>query len=213
MRYPLAALALAVGLSPVQQALAHPHEFVLMRIEPHFDDSGKLASMRYHWKFDEFFSAYALEGEDKNKNGKAEQEELDKLLVEILGNIKGNNYFTKFDMNGLVPTFGKATPISAKMEGRQVAIKFELALETPLDLSGKEVRYGIYDDEFYIAMNHDPDDVPVMLSNAPKGCSWNLDPASPDESTVAYAGSLGKDQSGGSDLGIQFAEWVTLSCK
>lgn len=169
--------------------------------------------MRYRWKFDEFFSAYAFEGQDKNKNGKAEKEELDALLAEILGNIHNINYFTKFDGNAHVPTFKEAKPISAVMEGRQIVVQFELRLEKPVDLFKHEVRYGIYDDEFYIAMNHDPDVTPITLSNAPKGCAFNLEPASPDPAMVAYASSLGKDESGGSDLGIQFAEWVTLSCK
>ena len=88
-------LAAALVLSPVT-ALAHPHEFVTMKVTARFNESGKVAGFRYNWLFDEFFSAYALEGQDANGNGTAEESELDALMAEILGNIASIDYFTAF---------------------------------------------------------------------------------------------------------------------
>ena len=104
-----------------------------------------------------FFSAYAIEGQDKNKNQKAEPEELTALLVEIIGNIKDIKYFTVFDKEHVVPEFAPARPISSKMVDGKLRIEFVVPFAKPLDLRGKKLRYAIYDDEFYIAMNYDPE--------------------------------------------------------
>jgi len=215
---PLGALLLVLAaliLPPLNTAHAHPHEFVTMRIEAQFNKAGKLSGFRYYWRFDEFFSAYAIEGQDKNKNGKAEQAELDALLKEILGNIQSIDYFTAFDKNNLTPDLGTAKPIKATLEKRELAITFDVPLKKAVSLKDKSVSYAIYDSEFYIAMHHDPDDVPVSLKNAPKGCSWKLDEATPDEATQAFASSLDKTDSPGAgvNLGVMFAEWVSISCK
>lgn len=200
-------------LLPTGRALAHPHEFVTLRTEVNFTDKGLVSGMRYHWRFDEFFTAYALDGQDANKNGEAEQEELDALLREILGNIQSINYFTSYDQNGTVPEQAVAKPVAARMVGRQLEISFDVPFKKPVAVGEKALRYAIYDDEFYIAMNYDPDDVQITMKNAPKGCAAAFQEADPQEDIIAFASSLDKSESGGSGLGLNFAEWVEVTCK
>jgi len=208
------AIALALAAFPVsQQAHAHPHEFVTMDMTARFDSNKHMSGMTYVWTFDEFFSAYAIEGQDKNKNQKAEPEELTALLVEIIGNIKDIKYFTVFDKEHVVPEFAPARPISSKMVDGKLRIEFVVPFAKPLDLRGKKLRYAIYDDEFYIAMNYDPENEGINITGAADRCSSGIDRPDPDEEIVAFASSLGKEQSSGGGLGAQFAEWVTLSCK
>lgn len=210
----LSFLALLVTLPLAKQANAHPHEFVTMRIAANFDENGHVIGLLYNWTFDPFFTAYAVEGEDANKNGVAEQTELDGLLKNILGNIKDNNYFTAFDGNGAVPTFKKAIPIASEMNSeQQLVVTFDLPFAEPVDPKKKALRYAIYDDEFYIAMTHDPDAKQVDLINAPENCKYDLEESNPDQDVAEFAASLGKDQSGGNGLGVQFAEWVSITCK
>ncbi|MGI9354830.1 MAG: DUF1007 family protein [Rhizobiaceae bacterium] len=201
-------------LTSVKQAVAHPHEFVTMRITAQFDENGHVVGLLYNWTFDPFFTAYAVEGEDANKNGVAEQAELDSLLNNILGNIHGNNYFTAFDGNGAVPTFKTAIPIASEMSSeQQLVVTFDLPFAQPIDPKKKAIRYAVYDDEFYIAMTHDPDAKAVELVNAPSNCKFDLEEPDPDEDIAEFAASLGKNDSGGSGLGVQFAEWVSITCK
>ncbi len=204
---------LAVASLVPQQATAHPHEFVTMNVTVQFNPAGQVTGMRYHWQFDEFFSAYALEGQDKNGNGTAEPEEMDALLKEILGNIDEIAYFTKFDAEGAVPDLGKAVPVSATLDKRQFNAVFDVPFKAALDVKKKPLRYAIYDDEFYIAMLHKEGKEAVQLASPAQGCAWDLRAADPDDDVVAFAGSLDKTQSGGSDLGKNFAEWVSVSCK
>ena len=204
---------LMVGFWGVQtsRALAHPHEFVQMRVHILVDDQNRAVGMRYDWLFDEFFSAFAVEPADTDGDGKPEPEGLDRVLSEILGNIHGIDYFTKFDQNGSVPKLTKAKPISAKMEERQFRVRFEVAFEKPVSLTKKPMNYSIYDEEFYIAMNHFPDDDAVTVEGS-KSCKIDLEAAEPDEETQSFAASLDKTDKAPNDLGLAFAEWVSVSC-
>jgi len=212
--FSLLSLTLLAVLSSAKQATAHPHEFVTMRITAQFDGNGHISGLLYNWTFDPFFSAYAIEGEDANKNGVAEQAELDALLKNILGNIKEVNYFTAFDGNGAVPDFKEAIPIASEVNGeQQLVVTFDLPFAKPVDPKKKALRYAIYDDEFYIAMTHDPEAKAVELVNAPKNCKYDLEEPAPSDDIAEFAASLGKNDSGGSGLGVQFAEWVAITCK
>lgn len=209
----LIALMVATIAMPVHRAAAHPHEFVTMRIVAQFDQAGRAVGLLYNWTFDPFFTAYAVEGQDANKNGQAEQAELDALLREILGNIASIDYFTKFAEAGVKPKFKPALPLAAEMDDQnQLVITFDVPFAEPVDLTKEPLRYAIYDEEFYIAMTHDPDADPVELVNAPSSCKYDLEEPSPTEDIADFAASLGRDESGGSGLGEHFAEWVTIRC-
>ena len=54
---------------------------------------------------------------------------------------------------------------------------------------------------------------PIVIKDAPRGCRYRLEAPRPDATLVAYAASLGIDESGGNELGIQFAEKVTIRCE
>lgn len=194
-------------------AFAHPHEFVDMKIRPQFSDGTKVIGIRYIWLFDEFFSAMAVQPADTDGDGVLEPEGLNKILDEILVNITPIDYFTKFDKDAQVPKIGKAKPISARMEKRQFRIEFFAPFEKPIDLTKGKMTYGIYDDEFYVAMHHSTDKDAVELDGAAKGCGFELIPPNPTEELQNFASSLGRDESGGTDLGYNFAEWVVLTCQ
>ena len=208
----LCSIALLAGFLP-GSAWAHPHEFVTMQVHVVFNDQGKISKLRYNWVFDEFFSAYAVEGQDINANGKVEQNETDAVLTEILGNIEQIDYFTKLKTDGLAPVIVKAKAVASSMLDRKLSITYDVPFKAAFDLKGTTLRYAVYDPEFYIAMEHKDAGQGVILENAPKGCDWDLGAPNPSEELEEFANSLGKDESGGSDLGASFAEWVSISCK
>ena len=209
-----ASVAMAAGLtaSAVSPAAAHPHEFVTMKIQVAFDKAGRMVGMRYNWTFDEFFSAYAVEPFDENGNQQVEQEESDALLADVIKNITPIDYFTKFDQNGAMPELDQAIPVTSSFENRQVTLVFDVPFNKPIDVSDKPLRYAIYDDEFYIAMNHVEGDQAVMLAGTTDGCSSDINGADPSEELEAFALSLDKTDQAPMDLGAAFAEWVTIKC-
>jgi len=208
----LASCFILLALVTASPVFSHPHEFVEMKTKVIFDKSGRVAGLRYDWLFDEIFSAFAVESADSDGDGHPEPENLDKLIVEILGNIAPNSYFTKFEEKSATPKLAIAKPLLAEMQKRELFIRFEVPFETPLELKAKPLIYAIYDGEFYIAMNHSLDNDAVQLVNAPSNCKFEIELPDPSDETKNRARSLDKTQSGGSELGVNFAEWVKISC-
>ncbi|EFL88867.1 DUF1007 family protein [Ahrensia sp. R2A130] len=205
-------LASAVAATPMSTAISHPHEFVTMKIQVAFDKAGRMVGMRYNWTFDEFFSAYALEPFDENGNREVEQSESDALLADVLNNIAEIDYFTKFDEKSTLPELDKAIPVSSSFDNRQVTLVFDVPFKKALDVSVKPLRYAIYDEQFFIAMNHVEGDDAVSLAGTSDGCTSDIAGADPSDDIEAFASSLGRDESGGDELGAAFAEWVTIKC-
>ena len=59
-------------------AQAHPHVFVTTETTVLYEN-GTIVGLRHKWIFDELYSANAVEGLDKNKDGKYDREELAEL--------------------------------------------------------------------------------------------------------------------------------------
>lgn len=53
----------------------------------------------------------------------------------------------------------------------------------------------------------------IVLKDAPSDCRYHIAAPKPDAAPVPHAASLGINESGGDELGIQFAEKVTLRCE
>ncbi|MEM1316827.1 MAG: DUF1007 family protein [Pseudomonadota bacterium] len=206
------AIASALTATAANSAVAHPHEFVTMKIQVAFDKAGRMVGMRYNWTFDEFFSAYALEPFDENGNRMVEQQESDALLADVIRNITPIDFFTKFDENGTIPELDQAVPVTSSFDNQRVTLVFDVPFKKPLDVSAKPLRYAIYDEEFYIAMNHVEGDEAVMLAGTADGCSSDVVGADPSEELEAFALSLDKTDQAPMDLGAAFAEWVTIKC-
>ena len=58
-----------------QSLHAHPHVFIVQRINIVFDDQG-LAGFRIHWRFDDMFSSMIAGDHDRNQNGHLESQEV-----------------------------------------------------------------------------------------------------------------------------------------
>ncbi len=105
----------------------------------------------------------------RTATARSSRAEIDALHEEILGNIKEIDYFTSFDKDHAVGQFAAAVPVSAGIVADQLSVVFDLALEKPLDLKGRQTRFAIYDGSFYTAMNFQVEGDAVTLTNAPKG--------------------------------------------
>ncbi|MFD2029922.1 DUF1007 family protein [Ancylobacter dichloromethanicus] len=60
-------------------ALAHPHVWVEVHSELDYAPDGTLSGVRHHWKFDEAFSTYALQGLETTPDGKPSEKTLKDL--------------------------------------------------------------------------------------------------------------------------------------
>ena len=87
----LAAASLLCGLAP--NAQAHPHVWITMETTVLYDN-GAFTGLQHKWTFDEFYTAMAIEGLDKNKDGIYDREELSELAKVNIDGLKEFGYFT-----------------------------------------------------------------------------------------------------------------------
>ena len=89
----IAALVASV-LTLARPALAHPHVFIEAKAEIVYDGKGNVVAIRHHWRFDDAFSAFAIQGLDANGDGKYTREELSELADVNINSLKDWGYFT-----------------------------------------------------------------------------------------------------------------------
>ncbi|WP_297586607.1 DUF1007 family protein [Roseibium sp.] len=81
-------------LASVASAQAHPHVFVEARSQLVFDDSGQAVSVKHVFRFDDAFSAFAIQGFDTNGDGVYSREELSELADVNVESMADFGYFT-----------------------------------------------------------------------------------------------------------------------
>lgn len=110
-------------------ALAHPHVWVTSQTTVIYEN-GAITGLKHRWLFDEFYTAGAIEGLDKNKDGKVDRDELAELTKINVEGIKEFEYFTAVKLGTQTLAIGE--PLDAYME----------VIETA-DAPGPQSMYGI----------------------------------------------------------------------
>ena len=73
-------------------AYAHPHVFIVQRLNVVFDEKG-LSGIKVRWKFDDMFASMIAEDHDINRNGKFETNEIQTVKEKAFSFISKHNYF------------------------------------------------------------------------------------------------------------------------
>jgi ABC-type uncharacterized transport system substrate-binding protein len=200
-------ILMVLGILPMNYALAHPHNWVDVFAEWQFDQEGLITGVRMRWLFDDYYSVMLVE--DARESG----DELEVVRDRILDNVRSHHYFLKIEQNGDEAHVRTAEQARIELRGHRVEIGFHLPLLAPLDPRRGDVLYRIAEPTYYFEMLHAKEGPAIVLHGAPRGCRYHLEPPRPDAALVAYAAALGINESGGNDLGIQFAEKVTIQCE
>lgn len=208
----LPALAALLPLLAAAPASAHPHAFIDLQVEVVFDADGKLSGLRETWLFDEFYTAFAIEGLPRDRDGRPAQAKLDAISAENLKNLKDYSYFTRIEAAGKRIGVAKATDARTRLVDKRLEMSFVLPLAQPLAVGAAPVTYSIYDPTYYTEMLHAEAADAVRLRNAPAGCRHAVVPPAPPAETVGLARAMDRTQSAGDGLGAFFAETVELRC-
>jgi ABC-type uncharacterized transport system substrate-binding protein len=94
-----ALIAAAVLVGQVTEVVAHPHMWVSVETTLLYD-KGTFTGLKEKWTFDEFYTAYAIEGLDKNHDGIYDREELSELAKVNIEAMKEVGYFTYPGLGG-----------------------------------------------------------------------------------------------------------------
>jgi ABC-type uncharacterized transport system substrate-binding protein len=167
-----ACIALAWLSAPA--AWAHPHVWIDMRSSVNFNDKGAIDAIGVAWTFDEFYSQFATDGLDKNKNGKLDAGELQELATTYAKNLKEYQYFTFVQTDGKAAETGQPTNAKAVFNNGQLTFAFRLPLKAAVDPAAQKLTFSSFDPTYYIDIAPVAANSVVFTGAAPKACSFAL---------------------------------------
>ena len=192
MRLRALLIAVAFVCAPAA-ALAHPHVWVDAAAEIVFDDKGRIAAIRHHWRFDEEFSAYALQGLDTDRDGKYSPQELAPLAKENVESLKDFDFFTSLSVGDYQAGFAAPKDYHLELMDGRLLLHFTLPLASPLLTRGTAM-LEVGDPEYYVAFSL-PSIEAVRLVDAPAACRLAVHPGEePDAVIAAQLAEIGADQ-------------------
>lgn len=172
-----AVIVLATG-----PALAHPHVAVTVRSEIAYATDGKVAGVRHAWTFDPAYSAFVVQGLDKNNDGVFSPDELQDLAKENTESLVDFEYFTFLKNDGAKQAFDPPRNPAMAFDKGQATLTFELPLKTPAPAK-KALTLEVYDPSYFVAFALSAEDDAVRLAGAPKGCALTVTRPKPVDAT------------------------------
>lgn len=207
-------LILLASLGMSAPALAHPHVWITAKAEILYGQDGKVTGVRHAWTFDAAYSAFSVQGLDKNGDGKITPDELEELAKVNAESLAEFDYFTVLKANGAKQEFDGARNYGMVFENQQITLSFELPLKTPAQ-SKKALSLEVYDPTYFVAFELAETEEPIRLAGAPKGCAVTLTKPKPPASAAqqklseAFFEAL---TSGSAAYGAGFSSRAIVAC-
>ena len=128
--------AMLGGIATAGPAVAHPHVWIDLKTEAHIDGEGRFAALTIVWIFDEFYSAFALDGLEK-PGGAYKPEDLAALTDVNMTNLEEWNYFAEVTRGGETAKFGKPRDAHSAWDEKsgRLTLTFTLTLTLTLTLT------------------------------------------------------------------------------
>jgi ABC-type uncharacterized transport system substrate-binding protein len=208
------AVTAVAALPWVSVAEAHPHAWIDLSVDVLFDQQGRAFALRETWLFDDFYTAYALEGMTRTGHGPPNEDQLKALLDDNLANLKEYNYFTAVTAGTAKVSLADVSDASSRFRSDQrLEMTFVVPFAEPVAVQKTGLTYSIFDPTYYIEVLHLETGEATRLIDAPPGCGSVLIKPNPTFEATSLAAALDYTQSGGNGLGALFAEKVTVRCQ
>jgi ABC-type uncharacterized transport system substrate-binding protein len=206
-------LALLVPVAVAKPALAHPHVWIDARSAVVFDSQQRVSALRLTWRFDEFYSLFAIEGLDSNSDGRLDPAELQPLAELNVTSLKEYDYFTEILADGEPLAFDDARDYSSRYEEGILSLTFEIPLAMPIDPRAARVRFRSYDPTFYIAIEPALQDPVAFAGTPPPSCRAVVeeDSAPPEVLTLSEADFA--DPAASQSIGKLYATTLAILCE
>jgi ABC-type uncharacterized transport system substrate-binding protein len=207
------ALILLASLMAAAPASAHPHMWVTYELTVDYDQ-GTVTGVDHVWTFDDAYTAMALEGLDKNNDGKYDQSELAELLKVNMDGLKDFNYFTVAKLGTTELSFSPPTAAHLEYTNGILRLYFHLPLAKPVLADADGLSFAVFDPSYFIAFEPEKTDA-VKLAAAPQGCTATIiDPdATKNDEQAKRLGDAMAQQFGGAAIGFGSYKTVAVSCK
>ncbi|WP_029004159.1 DUF1007 family protein [Azorhizobium doebereinerae] len=202
-------LAAALSVLGALPALAHPHVWVSMRTQVLFDAEGNMVGLRQDWTFDEAFTAFALQGFEKDASGNYAKEVLAPLAEVNVTSLKEYDYFVRGKTAKAKIAFKDPVDYSLTFDKDTLTLHFTLPVAKPVPAKGA-LNFDVYDPTYFVSFEFADTD-PVTLKGAPAGCTSKVEtPEQPQ--TMQLGESFFSNLTSSSNYGAQYADKILVKC-
>jgi ABC-type uncharacterized transport system substrate-binding protein len=167
----IAAASLLAALTT--DVAAHPHMWVTVETTVLYD-KGTFTGLREKWTFDEYYTAYAIEGLDKNHDGIYDREELSELAKVNIEAMKEVGYFTYPVLGGQVVKLKPAQDYWLEHKDGALSLYFTLPFDQPILTEANGFAYAVEDPTYYIAFFPAKVDPVKFGDGAPNSCKAQI---------------------------------------
>jgi ABC-type uncharacterized transport system substrate-binding protein len=150
-------------------ATAHPHVWITFETTVLYD-KGQFTGLQHKWTFDEFYTAMAIEGLDKNKDGIYDREELSELAKVNIDGLKEFGYFTYPVLGGHDVKLQEPTDYWLEHKDNALSLYFTVLFAQPIPLKAKDFAFVVQDPGFFIAFMPAKTDPVKFSDGTPKSC-------------------------------------------
>lgn len=209
--------ALSMAFAPAfvadaEKAVAHPHVWVTVETDVLFDSTESITGFKHKWTFDEFYSSFAVQGMDKNNDGRFERDELKELTEINITSLREFGFFTFPHLAG--QEIERLQPRDYWLEHKDGALtlNFTLPLKEPVKKDkAKDFDFAIYDPTFYVSFAF-AKEKPIRLSAAPGGCAPEITKPEAQAPSKSVDESLFGNLDKMTNFGSQYAQTVKIKC-
>ncbi len=205
------ALLILIGFQT--QVLAHPHVWVQVHTEVVYGENETIVALRHHWTFDEMYTAFAVQGLDRNGDKIYDKEELKPLLKVNIDSLGEFNYFTH-SMSG-ENTVTHAAPENEQIslsEKQRLVFTFTLPLSKPVKADAAAYSFSVYDPSYYVSFDFKQDMPLKLASTTLKGCKTEVTSAKQNTQKLMQMSEADFQKLGVNMNFSQFASKVVVRC-
>jgi ABC-type uncharacterized transport system substrate-binding protein len=158
------------AVMPTVPALAHPHVWITAQAEILYGAEGAVTGIRHQWAFDEAYSAFAVQGLDKNNDGRLTPDELEELAKVNVESLHEFGFFTNAKANGAKVAFAQPVDYGLTFDKSVLTLTFTLPLKAPMP-ARKSFGLEVADDTYFVAFAWADVEDAVKIRAAPAGCT------------------------------------------
>ncbi len=207
-------LALIIVALSASIADAHPHVWVTVQSEIMLDAARRLKGIQHTWTFDQAYSAYVVQGVDREADGSIKADKLKETAQQNIEGLKEFNYFTMVRINGALVPFDPVDHYKLEFQGDRLILSFYLALKDDANAEANAADIKINDPSFFGSLTVSGAEDAISLKNAPDGCHAKITrPESLEDAKRQLPESFYASLDPSANYGAQFANEVSIACQ
>lgn len=205
-----ALLAVALAFLAAPRVEAHPHVWVSVETTVDFD-KGTIVGLTQRWTFDELYTTMAIQGLDKNNDGKLDREELKELAEVNMEGLKEFGYFTHMRLGDKALKIAPPKEYWLEHTNGVLSLIFKLPLAQPVLAEAKGFNFATYDNTFFIAFELAKENAIKLSGGVPTGCAFEIKKGGDSKEAAALGEAFFAALQGG-QFGANLAATVDVTC-